>query len=63
MSLVGMLLPKNMIANGCALSLLRVCTACAVPCQNTIIELTIAARKRDVNNIKKHCVNPIASLG
>ena len=51
MSLLAMLLPRNMIANGCALSLLRVCTACAVPCPNTIIERTMAARKRDVNKI------------
>ena len=40
-----------MIADGCALSLLQVCIACAVPCPNTIIELTIAVRKRDVNEI------------
>lgn len=51
MSLLAMLLLKNMIANGCALSLLWVCTACAVPRPNTITELTMAARKRDVNKI------------
>ena len=58
MSLLAMLLPKNMIANGCALSLLRVCTACAVPCPNTIIELTMAARKRDVNKIQQPLCQP-----
>ena len=51
MSLLAMLLSKNMIADGCALSLLQVCIACAVPCPNTIIELTMAVRKRDVNEI------------
>ena len=44
-----MFLSKNMIADGCALSLLQVCIACAVACPNTIIELTMAVRKRDVN--------------
>ena len=57
MSLLAMLLSKNMIADGCALSLLQVCIACAVACPNTITELTMAVRKRD----NKHCVNPIAS--
>ena len=51
MSLLAMLLSKDMIANGCALSFLQVCIACAVPCTNTIIELTMAVRKRDVNEI------------
>ena len=51
MALLAMLLSKNMIADGCALSLLQVCTACAVPCPNTIIELTMAVLKRDVNEI------------
>ena len=40
MSLLAMLLTKNMITDGCALSPLQVCIACAVPCPNTIIELT-----------------------
>ena len=51
MSLLAMLLSKNMIADGCALSLLQVCIACAVACPNTIIELTMAVRKQDVNEI------------
>ena len=51
MSLLAMLLSKDMIANGCALSLLQVCIACAVPYPNTIIELTMAVRIRDVNEI------------
>ena len=62
MSLLAMLLSKNMIANGCALSLLRVCTACAVPCPNTIIELTMAARKRDVSNGNRTEWSPIRSV-
>ena len=51
MSLLAMLLSKNMIADGYALSLLQVCIACAVACPNTIIELNMAVRKRDVNEI------------
>ena len=46
-----MLLSKNMIADGYALSLLQICIACAVACPNTIIELTMTVRKRDVNEI------------
>ena len=45
-----MLLSKNMIADGCALSLLQVCIVCAVACPNKIIELTMAVCKRDVND-------------
>ena len=51
MSLLAMLLSKNMIADGCALSLLQVCIACAVARPNTIIELALAVRERDVNEI------------
>ena len=51
LSLLAMLLSKNMIANGCALSLLQDCIACAVPCPNTIIELSMVVHKRDVNEI------------
>ena len=61
MSLLAMLLSKNMIADGCALSLLQVCIACAVACPNTIIELTMAVRRCKWDN--KHCVNPTASIG
>ena len=55
MSLLAMLLSKNMIANGCALSLLQVCIACAVPCPNMIIELTMSVHKQDVNEIEALC--------
>ena len=51
MSLLAMLLSKNMNADGCALSLLEVCIPCAEPCPNMIIELTMAVRKRDVYEI------------
>ena len=51
MSLLAMLLSKNIVADGYALSLLQVCIACAVACPNTIIEFTMAVRKRDVNEI------------
>ena len=51
MSLLAMLLSKNMVADGCALSLLQVCIAFAVACPNTIIELNMTVRKRDVNEI------------
>ena len=62
MSLLAMILSRNMIADGCALSLLQVCIACAVACPNAIIDLTMAVCKRDVNEITGS-VNPIASLG
>ena len=52
MSLLAMLLSKNMVADGCALSLYQVFIVCAVLCPNTIIELTMAVRKRDVNEIR-----------
>ena len=55
MPLLAMLLSKNMIADGCALSLLQVCIACAVAGPNTIIELTLAVRERDVNEITSTC--------
>ena len=51
MSLLALLLSKNMVADGCALSLFQVFMVCAVPCPNTIIKLTMAVRKRDVNEI------------
>ena len=58
MSLLAMLLSKNMFADGCALSLLMVCIACP----NTVIELTMTVRKRDVNEITS-IVCPITLLG
>ena len=42
---------REILGLECALSLLQVCIACAVACPNTIIALTMAVRKRDVNEI------------